>query len=161
MGRRRDAASRLKDGADDRTGCYGSRGCGRCEPLARWCGPQLAFDPATAPGALPSASLTGRSACGSLRGGIAFIGKGDRPAPVHAAVHVQGCRDAGAIPGLWYVNLAYFTGPIRDAEQLIGWVEARRKMEVADVRVTRLQIAGWQYTATGMVPTALAAVRRR
>lgn len=77
------------------------------------------------------------------------------------ALHAEGCRDAGAIPGLWYVNLAYFTGPVRDAEELIGWVEARRVMHVADVRVSRLQIVRWQYTATGMVPIGLASFRQR
>jgi hypothetical protein len=77
------------------------------------------------------------------------------------ALDAQGCRDSGAIPGLWYVNLAYFTGPVRDTEELIGWVEARRVMHVADLRVTRMQIVRWQYTATGMVPIALASARRR
>jgi hypothetical protein len=54
--------------------------------------------------------------------------------------------------------LAYFAGPVRDAEELIGWVEARRVMHVADVRVTRLQVVRWQYTASGMVPIGLASL---
>jgi hypothetical protein len=49
---------------------------------------------------------------------------GDLAAAFDMALHAQGCRDAGTIPGLWYVNLAYYTGPVRDAEELIGWVEA-------------------------------------
>lgn len=77
------------------------------------------------------------------------------------ALHAEGCCDAGAIPGLWYVNLVYFTGPVRDAEELIGWVEARRAMHVADVRVTGLQIVSWQNTGTGMVPIVLASFRQR
>src|SRR5215469_14568663 len=85
----------------------------------------------------------------------------DLAAAFDRALHDQGCRDAGAMPGLWYVNLAYFTGPVRDAEELIGWVEARRVMHVADVRVTGLQIVRWQHTATGMVPIVLASARRR
>lgn len=84
----------------------------------------------------------------------------DLAAAFDMALHAQGCRDAGAIPGLWYVNLVYFTGPVRDAEELIGWVEARRVMHVADVRVTGLQIVRWQYTATGMVPIVLASLRQ-
>ena len=75
------------------------------------------------------------------------------------ALHAEGCRDAGTIPDLWYVNLVYFTGPVRDAEELIGWIEARRVMHVADVRVTRLQIVRWQHTAFGMVPRGLASFR--
>jgi len=85
----------------------------------------------------------------------------DLAAAFDMALHAQGCRDAGAIPGLWYVNLAYFTGPVRDAEELISWVEARQVMHVADVRVTGLQIVRWQCTATGMVPIVLASVRQR
>ena len=77
------------------------------------------------------------------------------------ALRAQGCRDAGAMPALWYVNLAYFTGPIRDAEELIGWVESRRVMPIAELRVTRLQIVRWQHTATGMVPKVLASLRQR
>ena len=73
----------------------------------------------------------------------------------------RGCRSSGATPGLWYVNLTYFTGPVRDAEELLGWVQARRGMHIADVRVTRMQIVSWQYTATGMVPVGLASYRQR
>ena len=85
----------------------------------------------------------------------------DLAAAFDRALHSRGCRDAGAIPGPWYVNLAYFTGPVRDAEELIGWVEARRLMHVADVRVTAMQIVGWQHTTTGMVPSVLASARPR
>jgi hypothetical protein len=85
----------------------------------------------------------------------------DLAAAFDMALHAQGRRDAGSMPGLWYVNLAYFTGPVRDAEELIGWVEARRMMRVADVRVTGLQIVRWQRTSTGMVPIALASARLR
>jgi len=80
----------------------------------------------------------------------------DLAAAFDMALRAEGCRDAGAIPGLWYVNLAYFAGPVHDAEELIGWVEARRMMHVADVRVSGLQIVCWRYTATGMVPIVLA-----
>ncbi len=60
------------------------------------------------------------------------------------------------MPSLWYVNLAYFTGPVRDPDELIGWVEARRVTHIADVCISRLQIVRWQHTGTGMVPIELA-----
>jgi hypothetical protein len=85
----------------------------------------------------------------------------DLAAAFDRALHAEGCRDAGAIPGLWYMNLAYFTGPVRDAEELIGWVEARRAMHVADVRVTRLQVVRWQHTSSGMVPIGLVSLRQQ
>jgi len=85
----------------------------------------------------------------------------DLAAAFDTALHAEGCRDTGTVPGLWYVNLAYFTGPVRDADKLIGWVEARRAMHIADAQVTGLQIVHWQYTATGMVPHALASFRQR
>jgi hypothetical protein len=103
----------------------------------------------------------------AVRGGLAELGQSPgvvvdeeehiEPAEQHG---VDG-EDAGAMPGLWYVNSAYFTGPVRDVEELIGWVEARRVMHVADVRVTGLQIVRWQYTASGMVPIVLASFRQR
>jgi len=80
----------------------------------------------------------------------------DLAAAFDTALRAAGCRDAGSIPGLWYLNLAYFTGPVRDADELIGWVESRRTMHVADVRVAGSQIVRWQYTATGMAPIVLA-----
>jgi hypothetical protein len=58
-------------------------------------------------------------------------------------------------PDIWYVNLAYFTGPVRHAQDLIDWVAARRDLRVADVLVTDIQIARWRYTSTGMVPVVL------
>lgn len=59
-------------------------------------------------------------------------------------------------PDVWYVNLAYFTGPVRDAHHLIDWVGARRELNVADVLVTDIQIVRWRYTSTGMMPVVLA-----
>jgi hypothetical protein len=85
----------------------------------------------------------------------------DLAAAFDLALRAQGCNDAGAIPGLWYVNLVYFTGPVHDAQGLIDWVEARRGMRVADVQIARMQIVRWQYTATGMVPIRLAAPCQR
>jgi hypothetical protein len=80
----------------------------------------------------------------------------DLAAAFDAALHTEECHDAGSRPELWYVNLVYFTGPVRDAEELIGWVEARREVQLADVRITALQIVRWQYTANGMMPIVLA-----
>lgn len=82
----------------------------------------------------------------------------DLAAAFDAALRAEGCHDAGSMPDLWYVNLVYFTGPVRDAGELIGWVEARREMQVADVRIANLQIVRWHYTVTGMVPIVLASV---
>ncbi len=59
-------------------------------------------------------------------------------------------------PDIWYVNLAYFTGPVRSAQDLIDWVAARRDLKVADVLVTEIQVVRWRYTRTGMVPVVLA-----
>jgi hypothetical protein len=73
-----------------------------------------------------------------------------------AALHAEGCHEAGSTPLLWYVNLVYFTGPVHAADDLAAWTEARQQMKVTDVRVTEMQIVRWQYTATGMMPVALA-----
>jgi hypothetical protein len=82
----------------------------------------------------------------------------DLAAAFDMALRAEGCHDAGSMPDLWYVNLVYFTGPIRDAGELISWVGARREMRVADMRITSLQIVRWHYTVTGMVPVVLASV---
>jgi hypothetical protein len=80
----------------------------------------------------------------------------DLAATFDAALHAEGCDEAGYAPALWYVNLAYFTGPVRAPDDLAAWTDARRQMTVTDVRVTEAQIARWQYTTTGMMPVVLA-----
>jgi hypothetical protein len=74
-----------------------------------------------------------------------------------AALLAGGCPDAGTAPDIWYVNLVYFTGPIRDPRRLAAWVSARRQMDITELRVIGMQIVRWDYTGTGMVPTVLAA----
>lgn len=78
-----------------------------------------------------------------------------------AALVAEGCPDAGIRPDIWYVNLVYFTGPIRDPRHLVAWVAARRRMEITELQVTVLQIVRWDYTGTGMVPVVLAAAAAR
>jgi hypothetical protein len=73
-----------------------------------------------------------------------------------AALHAEGCHDAGAAPDLWYVNLVYFTGPVRAADELVGWIESRQDVKVATLRVTEMQIVRWEYTAAGMIPITMA-----
>jgi hypothetical protein len=74
-----------------------------------------------------------------------------------AALLAEGCPDAGITPDIWYVNLVYFTGPIRDRRPLVAWVAARRQIEITELLVTGMQIVRWDYTGTGMVPIVLAA----
>lgn len=74
-----------------------------------------------------------------------------------AALRVAGCRDAGSTPDIWYVNLVYFTGPIRDPRHLVAWVAARRHTEITRLHITGMQIVRWHYTGSGMVPVVLAA----
>jgi hypothetical protein len=50
----------------------------------------------------------------------------------------------------------YFTGPVRGADELAAWTEARQQMKVTNVRVTEMQVAWWRHTATGMMPVVLA-----
>jgi hypothetical protein len=80
----------------------------------------------------------------------------DLAAVFDAALYAEGCYEAGSTPDLWYVNLTYFTGPVRDADELAAWTEARQQMKVTDVRVTEIQVARWRHTATGMMPVVLA-----
>jgi len=80
----------------------------------------------------------------------------DLAATFGAALHAEGCHDAGSTPALWYVNLVYFTGPVHAADDLAAWTQARQQMTVTDVRVAQMQIVRWQYTVTGMMPVALA-----
>jgi hypothetical protein len=80
----------------------------------------------------------------------------DLAAIFDAALHAEGCYEAGSTPVLWYVNLVYFTGPVRGADELAAWTEARQQMNVTDVRVTEMQVARWRHTATGMMPVVLA-----
>jgi hypothetical protein len=76
---------------------------------------------------------------------------------IGAALLADGGPDAGITPDIWYANLVYFTGPIRDPRRLVALVAARRQMEITELQVTGIQIVRWDYTATGMVPIVLAA----
>jgi hypothetical protein len=78
-----------------------------------------------------------------------------------AALSAGGWQATGRTPDIWYFNLVYFTGPVRDAEDLIDWVAARRKTWVADVLVTDIQITRWRHTASGMLPVVLASAAPR
>lgn len=80
----------------------------------------------------------------------------DLAAVFDAALRAEGCHEAGCTPVLWYVNLVYFTGPPRAADDLAAWTQTRQQMKVTDVRVTQMQIVRWQYTTTGMMPVTLA-----
>jgi hypothetical protein len=80
----------------------------------------------------------------------------DLAAAFDAALQTEGCHDAGSKPDLWYVNLVYFTGPVRTPDELVSWVDTRRTMQVVDVRVTEMQIIRWQHAAAGMTPIPLA-----
>jgi hypothetical protein len=46
-----------------------------------------------------------------------------------------GLRGIGRPADIWYVNLVYFTGPVRDASALVDWVTARRTTALTEVRV--------------------------
>jgi hypothetical protein len=80
---------------------------------------------------------------------------GELAAAFAAALLAEGCPDARITPDMWYVNLVYFTGPIRDPRHLVAWVAARRRMEITELQVTGIQIVRWDYTGTGMVPIVL------
>lgn len=85
----------------------------------------------------------------------------DLAAAFDAALRAEGCDEAGSTPVLWYVNLVYFAGPVRAADDLAAWTEARQQLKVTDFQVTEMQIARWQYTITGMMPVALASASLR
>jgi hypothetical protein len=82
----------------------------------------------------------------------------DLAAAFGAALTADGLQQAGSTPDIWYLNLVYFTGPVRDAADLIDWVAARRAAAVTDVLVTDIQITRWRYTGAGMRPVVLASV---
>jgi hypothetical protein len=136
---------------------------------------QLALVPAAPAGTAPQADPSRRPACGPLCGRATRSGEVHRPGPVRdnwpdldaslchgachadaaaddlatifdAALHAEGCHEAGSTPVLWYVNLVYFTGPVHAAQELATWTEARRQMKVTEVQVTEMQIVRWQYT---------------
>jgi hypothetical protein len=73
-----------------------------------------------------------------------------------AALSADGWHEAVFKPDIWYFNLMYFTGSVRDGEDLIEWVAARRETHVARVLVTGIQVTRWRHTDTGMTPVVLA-----
>jgi hypothetical protein len=89
------------------------------------------------------------------------VAAGDLASAFGAALSDGGWQAAGRPPDIWYFNMVYFTGPVRDAADLIDWVAARRRTWVADVLVTDIQITRWRHTSTGMLPVVLASVAPR
>jgi hypothetical protein len=73
-----------------------------------------------------------------------------------AALRAEGCGDAGRAPDIWYVNLVYFTRPVRDPHGLAEWVAARRASKVTDVLVEDIQLVRWRHIGDGMIPVVLA-----
>jgi len=71
---------------------------------------------------------------------------------------------AAGLPGIgrpadiWYVNLVYFTGPVRDAGALVDWVTARRTATITDLRVTEIQLTRWRYGGDGMLPVPIVSI---
>ena len=81
----------------------------------------------------------------------------DLAAAFSAALSAQGCGGNAAGPGIWYLNLVYYTGPVRSPHALIDWVDARRQTKITDLLVTGIQLVRWRYTSAGMTPVVLAA----
>jgi hypothetical protein len=75
------------------------------------------------------------------------------------ALSAEGCGLAGRAPDIWYLNLVYFTGPVRDAQALTEWIAARREAYVTNLQVTDIQLVRWHHTNTGMAPEVLTAVK--
>ena len=73
-----------------------------------------------------------------------------------AALSAEGCGHAGRAPNIWYLNLVYFTGPVRDPHGLVEWVAARRETKVTDVLVEDIQLVRWRHIGDGMIPVVLA-----
>jgi hypothetical protein len=73
-----------------------------------------------------------------------------------AALSAEGCGYAGRAPDVWYVNLVYFTGPVRDPHGLVEWVAARRVAKVTDLLVEDIQLVRWRHIGDGMIPVVLA-----
>lgn len=73
-----------------------------------------------------------------------------------AALSADGCGRVGRAPDIWYLNLAYFTGPVSDPDGLVEWVSARRETTVIDVLVEDIQLVRWRHVGDGMAPVVLA-----
>jgi hypothetical protein len=76
-----------------------------------------------------------------------------------AALSADGQPAPGRAPDFWYLNLAYFTGPVRCPGRLVDWVAARRSAWLTSIAVTEVQLMRWRHTRTGMVPVPLCTVR--
>jgi 2'-5' RNA ligase len=70
-----------------------------------------------------------------------------------------GLPGIGRPADIWYVNLVYFAGPVRDASALVDWVAARRTTPITEVRVTEIQLTRWRYAESGMVPVPMMSIK--
>jgi hypothetical protein len=69
-----------------------------------------------------------------------------------------GLPDIGRLADIWYVNLVYFTGRVRDATALVDWVAARHTTAITGIRVNEIQLTQWRYAGNGMVPVPMVSV---
>jgi hypothetical protein len=72
------------------------------------------------------------------------------------ALSAEGCGHAGRAPDIWYLNLVYFTGPVRNPHGLVEWVATRRETKVSDAWAHGIQLVRWRHTGDGMIPVVLA-----
>ncbi len=59
---------------------------------------------------------------------------------------------------IWYVNLVHFTGPVREPEALVDWVESRRTLGLGTVELATLSLVRFELSqddVPGMRPVAL------
>lgn len=74
------------------------------------------------------------------------------------ALLAEGCGPVGRPPDIWYLNLVYFTGLVRDARALTELIASLREAHVTDLQVADIQLVRWYHTHTGMAPAVLASV---
>ncbi|HEX7165929.1 MAG TPA: hypothetical protein VF230_03005 [Acidimicrobiales bacterium] len=61
---------------------------------------------------------------------------------------------------IWYCTLVHFAGPLADARRLVDWVDARRRLRVADATFGSASVCRWDFDGVAMAPTPLAEVAR-
>jgi hypothetical protein len=69
-----------------------------------------------------------------------------------------GMPHIGRPADIWYVNLVYFTGPVRDTAALVEWVAAHRDAFLTDLQVTEIRLTRWLYSGDGMEPVPMLSI---
>lgn len=64
--------------------------------------------------------------------------------------------EAGFVRDIWYATVVHFTGPLADPSALVGWVAARRDLDLGETCSAEAEVVRWRHNGGHPVRVGLA-----